>query len=162
MLTGAYLRYAQDGTRVLTADGHVVDPSIALVAAAQARLSQALRRAGRRVVVIAPPPQSRFDIGACWERTLQRLPTVTTAPGCALVPATRRVEEAAVARMFAAFVGEGTPVIPLDRMICPQALCPTQWNGRPLYRDSTHLSQTGSLLIGQRFRLGAVAWEAAR
>ena len=161
VLTGAYLRYAQEGTRLLTRDGTIVAPSIQLIADAQARLTRALRLAGKRIVVIAPPPQAAFDIGSCWERARQRLPTIG-APGCALIPATRRPEEASATQMLAAFERAGTPLIPLDRMICPDALCPTEWQGRPLYRDGTHLSRTGSVLIGQRFRLGALAWETAR
>lgn len=156
VLTGDYLRYANTDTIALVSNGNLRKPSISVIAEAQARLTAALRDAGKRVVVIAPPPQARFDIGACWERRLEHRPTVATFADCALTRTTRRAEEVTSGRMLAAFAEAGTPVIALNRMICPDARCFTQWGGKPLYRDGKHLSRSGSIAIGQRFRLGEI------
>lgn len=170
-LSGRYFRLMFDGTRALyrTADGGTSIGAAGLepMIRAQMRTTAALRALGKRVVVISPPPQASFDIGACWERTLGGLPTIMpssgTAPSCAIMGAGALKESPAGARLMEAFATRAaTPVIRLDRAMCARGICPTAWNGVPLYVDAAHLNRTGSMLIGRRFALGERAWAIAR
>jgi peptidoglycan/LPS O-acetylase OafA/YrhL len=171
VLSGRYFRLMFDGTRALyrTADGGTrigaAGPEPMILA--QIRTTAALRALGRRVVVISPPPQASFDIGACWDRTLGGLLTVMPssggAPACAIMGAGALEQSPAGARLMHAFSARAaTPVIRLDRAMCSHGICPTAWNGVPLYVDAAHLNRTGSTLVGQRFALGARAWAMAR
>ena len=171
VLSGRYFRLMFDGTRALyrTADGgtNIGAAGLEPMIRAQMRTTTALRALGKRVVVISAPPQASFDIGACWERTLGGLFTVMpssgAAPSCAIMGAGALREAPAGVRLMEAFATRAaTPVIRLDIAMCAHRICPTAWNGVPLYVDAAHLSRTGSMLVGRRFALGERAWTMAR
>jgi len=171
ILTGRYFRLLQDGTRAMIRDANGTsigtagfDPMLA----AQVRTTAALRKLGKRVVVIADPPQASFDVGACWERVRTGLPTIVpgaaaNVPVCAIAGSGALGLAPEGRQLMTAFENDAaTPVIRLDQMMCSGAICPTAWNGVPLYRDGAHVSRTGSILIGRRLGLGALALSAAR
>ena len=171
ILSGRYYRLMSDGTQAMRrgADGSTtisiggLEPMIT----AQTRLTARLRTLGRRVVVIAPPPQASFDVGACWMRQMSKLPTIMPSappvPACAIQGAGMLAETPLGRQLMDAFTHTATtPVIRLDTAMCVGGVCPTAWNGVPLYVDAAHLSRTGSVLVGKRFALGVRAWAEAR
>ncbi|QQV76329.1 acyltransferase [Sphingomonas aliaeris] len=162
VLTGAYLRYAQAGTSALRSNGSTAPATFEELAAAQLQTTKALRMAGKRVVLITPPPQAKYSIASCQERALMGLMTRSARPDCALTPGDRQSGESEMQDMFPRILASGTPVIRLDRMVCPNEICRTQIDGQSLYRDGTHLSRSGSILLGRRFGLGSLAWREAR
>ncbi|HSF12819.1 MAG TPA: acyltransferase family protein, partial [Erythrobacter sp.] len=156
VLSGNYARYFQPGTRALRGDGSVSAATSADLVAAQRDMARAIRAMGKRVVIVTGPVAARFDFGQCHARQQGGLPTVLPAPDCAIPPEARARPEASVDALFSGFARRGqTPVVRLDRMLCPDpALCPTALEGTALYRDAHHLSRAGSTLAGRRFALG--------
>jgi peptidoglycan/LPS O-acetylase OafA/YrhL len=164
-LSGRYLRYTQPGTRALQPGGGgttLAPIGFDALVAAQARTAAAIRALGKRVVLISAVPQAGFDVGQCWERRLSRLPSVTAAPACAIVAANAHPRFGWTARLMDAFARGGTPVVRLDRALCAARRCATAWDDIPLYRDTSHMSATGSVLVGRRIGLGARLWRDAR
>jgi len=166
VLSGRYLRYTEPGTRALTRDPAgttaLGPPTLAALIAAQRRASAAVRALGKRIIIVGAPPQAGFDVGQCWERRLERLPLVTRAPRCAIVAANVHPRWRWSVALRQAFARNGTPVIRLDRALCGAGVCKTAWHGTPLYRDTSHLNATGSILLGKRLALGERIWRDAR
>jgi peptidoglycan/LPS O-acetylase OafA/YrhL len=164
-LSGRYLRYTQPGTRALQRGpaGETLAPiGFDALVAAQARTAAVVRALGKRVILISAVPQAGFDVGQCWERRLGGLPSVAVAPDCAIVAANAHPRFVWTARLMDAFARGGTPVVRLDHAMCGPRGCATAWGGVPLYRDASHMSATGSALVGRRLALGDTLWRAAR
>ncbi len=167
-LSGRYLRYTQPGTRALqsgaggTGGTRLAPIGFDALVAAQERTTAMIRALGKRVILISAVPQAGFDVGQCWERRLGGLPSVAAAPDCAIVAANAHPRFAWTARLMDAFARGGTPVVRLDRAMCGAHGCATAWGGVPLYRDSSHMSATGSALFGRRLALGETLWRDAR
>ena len=163
VLSGNFARFAQDGTQALRPDGSLAPASMAEMIAAQRRTAVRLRSMGKQVVIVTGPVAARFDAGQCRARALGGLPTVAPAPDCAIPIAARAVPAGWQEALLTGFAEGGqTPVLRLDRMLCPDAaLCPTTLDKVALYRDAHHLSASGSALVGRRFRLGQAARAAA-
>lgn len=171
VLTGRYARLMFDGTQAMSraADGttRVGPAEIEAMVASQSRTTAAIRAMGKRVLLIAPPPQANFDVGACWSRILGKLPVFPAAlrqnPSCAITRDGAIKEAAEGRRLMQAFAQRArTPVLRLDTMMCSGGVCPTSLDNRPLYVDAVHLSRTGSILVGKRFSIGQSVWEQAR
>jgi hypothetical protein len=87
---------------------------------------------------------------------------MTSAPQCAIAAANAHPRWNWSVALQRVFVRGGTPVIRLDSVLCSNGICKTAWRGKPLYRDTSHLSATGSILIGERIGLGERIWREAR
>jgi len=163
VLSGNYARFAQAGTQALRPDGRLSPASLAELIAAQQQTAAAIRSMGKAVVIVTGPVAARFDAGQCRAREQLGLPSAAPAPDCAIPSDARAVPMAWQEALFTGFAGGGqTPVLRLDRMLCPDpALCPTALDGVALYRDAHHLSASGSALMGKRFKLGKAARAAA-
>lgn len=167
VLSGNYARFVQAGTQALRPDGRLAPASLAEMIAAQQQTAAAIRSIGKAVVIVTGPVAARFDAGQCRARGLAGMPSVSPAPDCAIPAAARAVPMDWQEALFTGFAQQGerggkTPVLRLDRMLCPDpALCPTVLGGVALYRDAHHLSASGSALAGRRFRLGEAARAAA-
>lgn len=163
VLSGYYQRYAQAGTRALTADGAVRMVGQDDLVAVQSQLVVVLRGMGKRVVLVTGPEQARFDVGQCLVRQAQHLPMIAPAPQCRITAAGRAQTADWTNRLFARFEQQAsTPVIRLDRLLCPDpAACDTSRGGVALYRDPNHLSWQGSTLVGRELGLvGRISVEA--
>jgi hypothetical protein len=156
VLAGFYQRYAQEGTLAMGADGSTTVPSMSDVVDAQRLTTEAIRAMGKRVVVVTGPAQASFDVGQCWSRQIAEMPMVAPSRLCRIAP-NGRAETALWTGAFFDRVARdtGTPVLRLDQMLCPQGEgdCETRQAGVPLYRDSSHLSAQGSILVGQKLGL---------
>ncbi|SFR99044.1 acyltransferase family protein [Sphingomonas jatrophae] len=158
--------------RFLNPEAALVSPKGALDVPADGRASAVrdailttatrLRALGKRVIVIAAPPTSRFDQGLCWERRHQNKPTLGPFADCRLRPDLRAPLEAPTNAMLAQVERAGTPVVFLERGMCPGGACVGTLDGRPLYRDAGHLTVPGSIFAGRANDLGRQVWERAR
>lgn len=113
-----------------------------------------IRALGRRVVLIAPPPSSNFNIGACLER-LQEGKLILGAPNdCVIDEDDYRRRRSNVLELLERLSGAAkVNVIRFDPLLCNGTHCRTSIEGTALYRDSGHLSIAGSRLLGQRIGL---------
>ncbi len=144
-----------DGTKwinLVEGDTGITAEQPALSQAAKALLATAaeLRAAGKKVVLIAPPPSADFNIGACLERRLSGRIALGGYEGCEVPLDIYRDKRAAVIELLDAVERGGLEVIRFDRFLCGAQSCKTQIDGTMIYRDSGHLSHEGSRLLARQ------------
>jgi peptidoglycan/LPS O-acetylase OafA/YrhL len=138
-------------------DGQVADPAKlaakrdrkrAAFASGLADTVKTLRAAGKTVIIIGPVPEFRHSVptdlakmrvwGGHWE----------IAPTRAMFLA----REAYVFSVFDALAKSSqVKVVRPDSILCPDVRCVVMLNGRPLYRDTSHLSVVGARLLTPLF-----------
>jgi hypothetical protein len=146
-------------------NGEIVkQPStIAIAAAGMKATVETLRAAGKRVIVVAPPPYAGFDIGMCLERKASGKLLLGPLADCRIPVVRYR----ALNRDIAAFLERikteaNVPVADFDETLCGASSCETEANEVFLYRDSGHLSVEGSKLIAARMSLTHLLMARAR
>ncbi|MCC7069495.1 MAG: acyltransferase [Burkholderiales bacterium] len=158
--------YAAGGFTAMAKGGDAPVPvtPVAVVDALVAQI-RALRAAGRRVVLLAPPPSPGFDVGRCIERRQYRLLSFGGTPDCTFSWAESRQRDRA-ARAFLDAVAARADVAVIDPApaLCDAAKdrCQTERDGAILYRDGGHLSYEGSEWLATRLQLGAAITRLAR
>lgn len=115
---------------------------------------RAIQAAGKVPIIVGPTPGLGLDIGACNARRLAgRL--VLGVESCDLPsPAVLAASNDLVSQLRA--VGDETGaivLIPADAL-CGPTLCATVADGKSIYRDSGHLTRSGSQLVLTRLHLG--------
>ena len=124
----------------------------------------AIRALGKRVVLVAPPPASDFDVGRCLElKANGKAVFGADNPSCAISEAHYRALRADVLALLDRVANEADiPVIRLDDVLCREGVCATEIKGQFLYRDGGHLSYDGSRLLGQQMELANRLMAVAR
>ena len=111
----------------------------------------ALRAAGKRVVVVAPPPSAGFDSGRCVERLLTGRWFFGGPADCRIPIDDYHQKSAPVLSLLARVERESiASVIRFDEALCSESHCNTQLDHRPIYRDRGHLSYEGSVAVATR------------
>lgn len=127
-------------------------------AAAQAGLQRtvdAIRAMGKKVVLIAPPPSSDFDIGGCLERLISGNIALGGRKGCTVDRTEYQTKRASVLELIAAVsAAVDVAVIRFDPYLCNATECQTMLAGTMIYRDAGHLSYAGSELLAKKMQLG--------
>ncbi len=165
-ITGSFARYFPKGADLLkgTADAYSTEPTD--MAVLERRFLDTVRRVrglGKRVIIVSPPPQAQYDLGRCWERTSQKVFNIGQFRNCGLNPGTIDPDQQRVYQLLEAVAKKGqVPLIRLDRLLCGGGSCMTSIGGIPLYRDTIHFTDEGSLRLGRRFKLGERIWNEAR
>jgi peptidoglycan/LPS O-acetylase OafA/YrhL len=138
---GAYL---DPGARLATPKGMLAtDPSF--LAERVTATTRAIEALGKRVVIVAPPPTSGKDIGACLKRaTLLNLDVAA----CDFPAAAARANDANVTTLLRSLEAKGIVVAWLADQLCREDVCPASKDGVFLYLDAGHLSAEGSRWIG--------------
>ncbi len=114
----------------------------------------AVRAAGKKIVIVAPPPQSGLDIGRCTERLQRGLPILGVMNGCRINQASYERTRKSVLEVLDAVSGSANiDIIRFDPLLCHSGGCDTSMAGIALYRDSGHLSMQGSLTIAEKMGL---------
>lgn len=142
----------------------IEERSVNIAIAAMKRTIQAIRAAGKRVVVVAPPPISDFDIGRCLERfATQKLTYGFDAAECKISYAKyQRVRVEVVAFLKELSRTADVAVINFDELLCDEVTCKTRLNGKFVYRDNGHFSYEGSREIGVAMGLASRITAQAR
>lgn len=162
ILSSALAQYVpgaeEKGWRMLVGAGdaaRVVPQDVGRIAASLRRTVAALRAAGKRVVLFAPPPVIDFDAARCHDRRSAGRPTVSPYPDCSY-PATDHAAQAAPVRGFLDGMNAGAvvPIYDIGPFLCGSGRCVTRMDGVPLYRDKAHFSAAGSRLLGRRMDWG--------
>lgn len=136
-----------------------------LAARALGETIRSIRKLGKRVVLITPPPSaSGVDFGRCLEmKAGNKLFFGADQPSCAILEQRYRAGAAPVRSLIDRVARESdVGVIRLDEHLCHGGICAVELNGTPLYRDNGHLSVVGSRLLGQQMGLAGRLMEAAR
>ncbi len=111
------------------------------------RTIEMLREGGKYPVIIAPPPASGFNIGECLERKQSNL-VVFRLPGCSIPVADYMDYQKGEIKALAEVQSRtNVDVISIDNMLCGSIECVTKIGDIFIYRDSGHLSVSGSKYI---------------
>jgi len=126
--------------------------SVDLAVAAMLETIQRLRVQGKNVVIVAPPPSSGFNVGACLERRAQGKLVIGAPSGDCSIPMADYQEFFALTKEFLLRVQKesDTKMVSFDSLLCDSSRCVTQLDGKLLYVDSGHLTHDGSLLLAYK------------
>jgi hypothetical protein len=126
-----------------------------LVSSFAATISE-VRRLGKRVVLVAPPPGASFDIGRCLERLGQGKPTVSAHGDCTFSMEEYQKQRRAILDFLGQLRARNMmPIVDFDKELCGGGRCETRLNGTVLYRDGGHLSSAGSVALGNKMSWGS-------
>lgn len=141
----------EDGGRLVH-----VPPSVQAVLRSLSLTIAEVRKLGKRVVVVAPPPSGRFDMGDCEER--RRSGRVYVAPGeteCSL-PYAEYVERNSqvLALLEQVARNDNVEIIRFDDALCHSGTCASSIDGVSVYGHHGHFSLGGSVAAARRIGLG--------
>jgi peptidoglycan/LPS O-acetylase OafA/YrhL len=164
VLSSPWVQYLTDDFALVMASGgvdDVVKPSVFNALSAFRASIEEVRAAGKRVVLIAPPPSADFNVGACLERQLADRIAIGGFKGCAIPVAAYRERRLEVLS-FLEQAEEFVPVIRLSEFLCTPESCATLIDGTMIYRDEGHLSHDGSRLLAARMNWWKLIEDRAR
>jgi len=140
-----------------------VDAGVAAAAEGIKATVDRLRALGKKVVVIAPPPQAEFDIGRCLERFDSGLPTIGITAGCKINVVAYKNSSAQVLQLLQALPKvANVDVVGFDDILCRGDFCETYINNVLIYRDAGHFSYDGSVLVSNTIDLLEKIRQSAR
>ena len=129
---------------------------------AMKRTAETLRSLGKRVVVVAAPPASGFNIGRCLELLESGITPLGADVDCQVDRAAYQSEKRPVLEFLAAIpVGAAINVVTFDAFLCSASSCRTHDQGILIYRDIGHLSYEGSVFLANASSLLARIRKAA-
>lgn len=159
VLSSPFSQFVAKDQRLLKRDERdgnyrIVDAGLEEAIAGLKRTADTVRAMGKRVVVIAPPPASGFDIGRCIERLDSKLPTMGVAKGCMIdMNAYGKYLGSVLDLMRALPQQAGIEVISFDSYLCNSGFCKTYVDGTFIYRDGGHFSHEGSIFMANAMSL---------
>lgn len=122
-----------------------------------------IRKLGKRVVLVAPPPSSDFDIGGCLERQLSGAVAFGGRPDCVIDRTDYESKRTNVIEFLnLTAVDADISVIRFDPWLCGTSVCKTLLDGTMIYRDGGHLSYAESELMAKRMHLAQLIREQAK
>ncbi len=159
VLSSPFSQFVDKDQRLLKRDERdgtyrIVDAGLTEAVAGLKRTADAVRTLGKRVVVVAPPPASGFDIGRCIERIDSKLPTMRAIKGCMIDVEAYHKERGGVLKLLAALPQQtGIDVVSFDPFLCNNRMCNAYIDGTFIYRDGGHFSHEGSVFIANAMSL---------
>ena len=137
--------------------------SIAAARASLGRTVDAIRALGKKVILVAPPPSSEFDIGGCLERQIGGKIAFGGRLGCVVDRSEYQARHAEVLRLLDAVSAQArVAVIRFDPWLCNATTCETYVEGTMIYRDTGHLSYAGSRWLAKHMQLAKLIREQAK
>ena len=132
------------------------EPGIDLTIGEMRETVSRLRALGKKVVIVAPPPSSDFDVGRCLEFRASGRPILgADADDCRISMTVYAQRRAAVHQFLAKLsIAATVNIVDFDGYLCSARWCETELDGVFIYRDHGHLSVEGSRHLGIRMRLG--------
>lgn len=155
---------ATNWLHVARSDAGTVDaaPSVSSTAVAIERTVRRLQAVGKRVVVVAPPPRAKFDVGACLERQATGLVSLGTGRDCSIPADSYRSGYQRELELLDSIERAGVPVLRFDPFLCDAKVCKTSIDSTMVYRDEGHLSYEGSKLLAARMNWVGMIQQLAR
>ena len=123
-----------------------------------------VRAMGKRVVLVAPPPTSGFNMGRCHElKQSGKIVLGADSPQCAVSNVKYREARAPVLALLDIIQKElDVSVVRFDEFLCSEEICKADLNGTFLYADGGHLSHEGSRQLGIAMELSGRLLSEAR
>lgn len=159
VLSSPFNYYLTPGGQVLeagstTGDKRVVPTGLAVAMSGLEKTIHAIRAMGKRVVVVAPPPSSGFDVGRCLDRQHNHQISLGANPQCEIRVTDWHTNQAHVEEFLKNIQSKlDVEVIKMSDYLCDTKTCKTQIGKVTVYRDSEHLSVEGSTLIARAIDL---------
>ena len=131
-------------------------PSVQTVSESLSRTIDEIRKLGKRVVIVAPPPSGEFDMGDCEERKRSgRFAISRFGAGCSLPRAQYVEANASVFELLKKVEREKhVAVITFDDALCSKISCASAIDGVPVYGYNGHFSRDGSVAVAKRLGFG--------
>jgi peptidoglycan/LPS O-acetylase OafA/YrhL len=122
-----------------------------------------LRRIGKKVVIVAPPPRGPDNTSECLERIRSGKFTIPAKSSCDFDSKIYRKQKSTVLEFLRRVQTEADiSVIGFDDFLCTQMTCKAEIGGVPVFRDGAHFSIDGSRYVGVRIDLYRKIVEQAR
>ncbi|HEX4925564.1 MAG TPA: acyltransferase family protein [Bdellovibrionales bacterium] len=153
ILSGKFGKHVVSPERRVSRAGVEQTASLSAAHESLAATVAAIRKLGKRVVIIKPPPRGRFDAGLCLERRAQAKPTWGVRSDCAIDRLLLGSEAGFTHEFFETLPKAIGPVADFDSALCDRRWCRTEIDGTFIYRDAGHFSIDGSIEVGRRMRL---------
>ncbi|MGB7372765.1 acyltransferase family protein [Pontixanthobacter sp.] len=146
-------------TTIYLRDGSVASREhIRLITKAFRSLDKRVSRAGKKLVIVAPPPNTGQNFGTCLVHA-----TLFKMSGSKCNFARKDMSETASrARSMLQKLEGDVAVVWLDNFMCDRDECFASMEGVPLYRDDGHLSIEGARFLGKKFDLADKVINAQR
>lgn len=146
--TFTILKRDQDGRT------EVVKSNLATAITDLKKIVDAVRVLGKKVVIIAPPPQGDYDIGRCLERHDTHLLTIGGGDECLITVEAYHQERAKILAFLSELPSKlGVNVIYFNSFLCDAVACRTKIDATYIFRDSGHFSVEGSRYVIPRMSL---------
>ena len=166
VLASPFWRYLSGASRILVreADGFAEgEGSVELAVFGLRSTIEAVRRLGKRAVIVAPPPSGGFDVGRCLERLVTKKVLLGSLSNCKIPRALHQsLNKGVIAFLRRVARDADVEVIWFDDYLCDSASCSTAIQGTMMYRDIGHFSYRGSELMAIMMGLPALLEKAAR
>jgi hypothetical protein len=126
-------------------------------------LVDAVRAAGKKVVIVAPPPNIGINFGECLERKAQGRIMLGRYSDCKIpLHEFQRYRAPILHLLSRVSTTADVQIVALSDFLCDGQICETERNGKFLYRDGGHLSHEGSEIVAFQFGLPEKLLQAAR
>lgn len=110
----------------------------------------AIRKLGKRVVLMGPPPSGDFNTGDCLERLSSGKLALGPFADCRIPRQMYEDDNSGIIAMLNQTAADShTDVIWPESVLCSTKFCKTMIEGTALYRDDGHLSYLGSELLAR-------------
>jgi peptidoglycan/LPS O-acetylase OafA/YrhL len=119
--------------------------------------SRYLRKHGKAVLIVSPPPQNGESLGRCF---ISQRVMGPSASSCDFAQAEQTKRNQKISAILKEVESE-IPVIWFDTFLCHDGICRTALDTISIYRDSGHLSITGSRILGRRVDLMGIVQKEA-
>lgn len=114
-----------------------------------------LKAAGKKVVLVAPPPTLGFNIAKCHEQRDRKQLRIGShvREDCRLDYATYLEREKRLNTIFEKLREQNIAIYSFAEKLCTDEICETKLDGVILYQDMGHLSISGSIHYAQKFSM---------
>ncbi|MES2205618.1 MAG: acyltransferase family protein [Pseudomonadota bacterium] len=131
------------------------EPSVLKAMILMRKTIKQLKALDKAVVIVAPPPQSSFDIGRCLERKAANRLFLGAMKDCSIRVDDYHTKQSVVLSFLKRVENElSVPVVYFDSILCSKIFCATLFNGKFIYADSEHLSYDGSKVLAEKLEFG--------
>ena len=138
-LSSPFGQYMGEGGYSLLTPRDVKKPSLEFAVERMKATIDALRRAGKRVVLVAPLPRADYNMGDCAERLLLGKPVLGPVDACRFSRQAYMERHKEVMSFLEQMeMHDYVKVLRFDDVLCDEGLCASTKDGVAMYRDGEH------------------------